>query len=92
MSAAKQKSAGSGAIIEIRNLHTRYGKAVVHENASLSVQPGEIFSLVGASGCGKSTLLRAILMLLEWQTRDLGPRSWSAQRRPGRRQGVEQRA
>jgi phospholipid/cholesterol/gamma-HCH transport system ATP-binding protein len=52
------------AIIDIRGLHTRFGKAVVHEDVSLTVRPGEIFSLVGGSGCGKSTLLRAIIMLL----------------------------
>src|SRR4030065_2247071 len=51
-------------IIDIRNLLRRYGKAVVHEDVSLTVRPGEIFSLVGGSGCGKSTLLRAIIMLL----------------------------
>ena len=55
----------SDAVIDIRELHTRYGKAVVHDNVSLAVRPGEIFSLVGGSGCGKSTLLRAIIMLLQ---------------------------
>ena len=55
----------SNAVIDIRELHTRYGKAVVHDNVNLEVRPGEIFSLVGGSGCGKSTLLRAIIMLLQ---------------------------
>lgn len=52
------------AVIDIRNLHTRYGATVVHEDVSLSVRKGETFALVGGSGCGKSTLLRAIIMLL----------------------------
>jgi len=54
----------TGAIVDIRDLHTRFGSAVVHDNVNLTVKPGEIFTLVGGSGCGKSTLLRAIIMLL----------------------------
>ena len=50
-------------VIEIRNLHSRFGQNVVHDDISLSVMPGEIFALVGGSGCGKSTLLRTILLL-----------------------------
>lgn len=55
----------SQAVIDIRQLQTRFGSHVVHDNISLSVQAGEIFALVGGSGCGKSTLLRSIIMLMQ---------------------------
>lgn len=53
----------SAPIIEVSQLHTRFGAAVVHENIHLSIQRGEIFALIGGSGCGKSTLLREIIQL-----------------------------
>ncbi|MEO8419235.1 MAG: ATP-binding cassette domain-containing protein [Methylophilaceae bacterium] len=52
-----------GDVIEIRDLNTRFGAAVVHRDVSLSVRRGEVFALVGGSGCGKSTMLREIIML-----------------------------
>jgi phospholipid/cholesterol/gamma-HCH transport system ATP-binding protein len=52
-------------IVEVRDLHTRFGDAVVHDGVSLEIREGEIFALAGASGCGKSTLLREIVALLQ---------------------------
>lgn len=50
-------------VIDVRDVCTRFGAAVVHDHVSLTVRRGEIFTLAGASGCGKSTLLRELIML-----------------------------
>jgi phospholipid/cholesterol/gamma-HCH transport system ATP-binding protein len=50
-------------LIEVRELCTRFGEAIVHDGVDLEVREGEIFALAGASGCGKSTLLREIILL-----------------------------
>jgi ABC-type multidrug transport system ATPase subunit len=43
----------------------RYGNIVAVDNASLTVERGEIYSLVGANGAGKSTLIRMIVGLTD---------------------------
>jgi phospholipid/cholesterol/gamma-HCH transport system ATP-binding protein len=63
MSDATPQPQAADAVVEIRNLNTRFGAAVVHENVSLTVRRREIFALVGTSGCGKSTLLRETIVL-----------------------------
>jgi len=56
-------AASTDLVVEIKDLSTRFGTAVVHERVSLAVRRGEIFALVGGSGCGKSTLLREVILL-----------------------------
>lgn len=46
-------------MFEIRNGAVQLGDWVVFEGLNLSVEPGEIVSILGPSGCGKTTLLRA---------------------------------
>lgn len=50
-------------IIQVKNVTTRFGDAVIHDKINLDINRGEIFALVGGSGSGKSTLLREIILL-----------------------------
>ncbi len=55
--------AGEQPVIQIENLCTQFGDVVVHENVNLTINQGEIVSLVGGSGSGKTVLLRQMLGL-----------------------------
>ena len=50
-------------VIEMRNICTRFGSKVVHDNLDLDIRRGEIFAIVGGSGSGKSSLLRELILL-----------------------------
>ena len=50
-------------LVEIKNIHKKYGNLEVLKGVDFSVEKGEVVCLIGRSGSGKSTLLRCINML-----------------------------
>src|SRR2546425_1241318 len=52
------------AALEVRDLHVHYGAVHALKGVSLTVQEGEIVTLIGANGAGKTTLLKTISGLL----------------------------
>jgi len=51
-------------LLELRNLCINYGKSSIIRNFSMTINDGEIVSLLGPSGAGKTTLLKTIAGLL----------------------------
>jgi branched-chain amino acid transport system ATP-binding protein len=53
------------AILEVRDIHTYYGNIHALKGISLTVEKGEIVTLIGSNGAGKTTTLRSICGLLK---------------------------
>jgi len=50
-------------ILNIQNIHKRFGELEVLHGISLEANSGDVISLIGSSGSGKSTFLRCINLL-----------------------------
>ena len=48
------------ALLEVNEIHAHYGGIEALKGVSLSVEEGEVVTLIGSNGAGKSTTLRAI--------------------------------
>ena len=55
-------------LLEMRDVHAYYGNIHALKGVSLSVEPGEIVTLIGANGAGKSTTLKTISGTLKPRT------------------------
>lgn len=66
------------ALLQVRDLHVGYGRVEAVTGVHLSVQAGQIVSVIGANGAGKSTLMAALVGALpsrgviEYAGRNLG--------------------
>lgn len=67
-------------LLEIRDLSVSHGGDTVLAHVDLTVEPGEIITVVGPNGSGKTTLLRAVLGAVR-------PSTGEIRRKPGLRIG-----
>ena len=51
----------SGALLEISDIHTYYGSIRALKGVSLTVDRGEIVTLIGSNGAGKTTTLKTVI-------------------------------
>jgi ABC-2 type transport system ATP-binding protein len=69
--------------LEMKGVAAGYGRHRVLEDVSLSMEPGQVFALLGRNGTGKSTLVRCLLGVQPVQLgtlRVLGQDPWKARR------------
>lgn len=58
-------------MLELKNIRKSFGKNVILKNISLSINNGEIVSILGPSGSGKTTLLNLILGITDIENGNL---------------------
>mgnify|MGYP003137319897 CR=1 FL=1 len=78
-------------VVQVDDLHVRFGDARAVDGVTLDVAPGEVLALVGESGSGKTTLIRAIqgLQQVSSGTVTFGDDDGSARRRKRMRRDVQ---
>ncbi|WP_413204290.1 amino acid ABC transporter ATP-binding protein [Rhodospirillum sp. A1_3_36] len=54
-------------VLKITGLHKRFGALEVLKGIDLSMEKGDVVSLIGSSGSGKTTLLRCVNLLEEFE-------------------------
>src|SRR5206468_8189893 len=62
-SAARPQGALMADIIEVRDVHKRFGPFKALNGVDLTVAEGEVLVVIGRSGSGKSTLIRCLNQL-----------------------------
>jgi len=58
-------------VVEIKDLHKRYGETIVYRGIELTLFRGDKVALVGPNGAGKSTLLKVLAGVLDFEKGDV---------------------
>ena len=58
-------------VVVVKNIVTKFGTNLVHDDVSFEIKKGEIFGLLGGSGSGKTTLLREMILLQKYSSGSL---------------------
>ena len=51
-------------LLEVSDVVAGYGQTEILHDVSITVEPGEMVTIIGPNGCGKSTLMKAIVGLV----------------------------
>jgi branched-chain amino acid transport system ATP-binding protein len=68
MSGAMAGAGGTAAMLELKDVHTYYGQIHALQGVTLTVNQGEVVTLIGANGAGKTTTLKTISGMLHART------------------------
>ena len=52
-------------MLKVKNLHSYYGKSHILQGINLSIEEGEIISLLGRNGVGRSTFIKSIMGMVK---------------------------
>src|SRR5439155_14710281 len=58
---ARSRMSGAARLLEVSDVHTYYGNIRALKGVSLTVDRGEIVTLIGSNGAGKTTTLKTVI-------------------------------